>query len=351
MLFDLARPFLQVLDPEQAHGLTIAALRAGVHPRRTGADPASLKSTLLGLSFPNPIGIAAGFDKNAEVPDAMLAMGFGFAEVGTVTPEPQAGNPRPRIFRLTTERGVINRLGFNNEGHAAVRKRLEARRGRPGIVGVNIGANKNASDMAADYVEGLKAFHGLADYFTVNISSPNTPGLRGLQSKALLDDLVVRLLATRADLTPAGAAPTPLLIKIAPDLTDEELADIAAVTLERGIDGVIISNTTLSREGLHDRKRSEKGGLSGAPLFDLSTRVLGDFRRATGGRVPLIGVGGVSGWETAYAKITAGASLVQLYTALIYQGPALLSDIKNGLVEALERDGFQSLNDAVGSAA
>lgn len=351
MLFDLARPFLHSLDPERAHGLTIAALRAGVHPRQTNPDPEALRTRVFGLDFPNPLGIAAGFDKNAEVPDAMLAIGFGFAEIGTVTPRPQSGNPKPRIFRLTEDGGAINRLGFNNEGHQTVRERLEARRRRPGVLGVNIGANKDTEDMAADYVEGLQAFHGLASYFTVNISSPNTPGLRGLQSKDLLDDLVVRLLAARAELTAEGAAPTPLLVKIAPDLVDEELADIAAVCLEREIDGVIVSNTTLSRENLRDSNASEQGGLSGAPLFELSTRVLRDFRRTTGAAIPLVGVGGVSSAETAYAKITAGATLVQLYTSLIYAGPALISDIKAGLTSALERDGFTSIEEAVGAAA
>ena len=351
MLFDLARPFLHSLDPERAHGLTIAALKAGVHPRQGSTDPESLRARVFGLDFPNPLGIAAGFDKNAEVPDAMLAIGFGFAEIGTVTPRPQSGNPKPRIFRLAKDGGAINRLGFNNEGHMAVHERLEARRRRPGILGVNIGANKDSDDMAADYVEGLQAFHGLASYFTVNISSPNTPGLRGLQSKGLLDDLVVRLLAARAELTGEGAAPTPLLIKIAPDLVDEELADIAAVCADRGIDGVIVSNTTLSRENLSDSNASEQGGLSGVPLFELSTRVLRDFRRETGAKIPLVGVGGVSSAATAYAKITAGASLVQLYTSLIYAGPALISDIKTGLKEALERDGFTSVEEAVGAAA
>ena len=349
MLFDFARPFLHALDPEQAHSLTIAALKAGIHPRRWRGDPKILQTRVLGLNFPNPVGIAAGFDKNAEVPDAMLGIGFGFTEIGTVTPRPQSGNPKPRMFRLPRDRGAINRLGFNNEGHDAVRHRLEARRRRPGILGVNIGANKDTDDMAADYVLGLKAFYGLASYFTVNISSPNTPGLRGLQSKDLLDDLIMRLLAARAELAPDGAAPTPLLIKIAPDLVDEELADIAAVCLERRVDGVIISNTTISRDNLRDPNAREQGGLSGTPLLELSTRVLREFHRATGTKVPLIGVGGVSSADTAYAKITAGASLVQLYTGLIYAGPALLSDIKTGLAFALERDGFKSLEEAVGA--
>lgn len=349
MLFELARPLLHAVDAEQAHKLTIAGLRAGVHPRASAANPASLGISRFGLSFPNPLGIAAGFDKNAEVPDAMLAMGMGFAEVGTVTPRPQAGNPTPRIFRLPADRGVINRLGFNNEGHAAALERMRARRARGGIVGVNIGANKDTEDMAEDYVTGLKAFYGLASYFTVNISSPNTPGLRGLQSRDLLDDLVTRLLAARAELSGRDDDPTPLLIKIAPDLIDEELADIASVCRARGVDGVIVSNTTLSRDGLRDKNASENGGLSGVPLFELSTRVLRDFYRETGGELPLIGVGGVSNARTAYAKVRAGASLVQLYTALIYDGPALIGTIVAGLAKALERDGFNSLEEAVGA--
>lgn len=351
MLFDLARPFLHAVDPEQAHRLTIAALKAGVHPRQSLEDPPQLASQVFGLNFSNPVGIAAGFDKNADVPDAMLAIGFGFAEIGTVTPQPQSGNPKPRIFRLRQDRGAINRLGFNNEGHAAALEKLERRRGKPGIVGVNIGANKDTEDKANDYVQGLQAFYPVASYFTVNISSPNTPGLRGLQSKDMLDDLVRRLLDARSELSRGDAGVVPVLIKIAPDLVDEDLADIAAVCLERKVDGVIVSNTTLSRDGLRDANKSEQGGLSGAPLFELSTGVLRDFHRATGGSIPLIGVGGISSAETAYAKIAAGASLVQLYTSLIYDGPALISDIKRGLVRALERDGFASLKDAVGAKA
>ncbi|MGI9412752.1 MAG: quinone-dependent dihydroorotate dehydrogenase [Hyphomicrobiales bacterium] len=349
MLFDLARPFLHAVDAEQAHRLTIAALKAGVHPRQSEPDPPSLAVQALGLSFPNPLGMAAGFDKNAEVPDALLAMGFGFAEAGTVTPRPQAGNPKPRVFRLPRDRGVINRLGFNNDGHVAVLGRLEARARRGGIVGVNIGANKDTEDMAADYVLGLAAFYGFASYFTVNISSPNTPGLRGLQARGPLDDLIGRLLDARARLAPEGGAPTPLLVKIAPDLTDEQLADVAAVCVARKVDGVIVSNTTLARDGLEDENAREQGGLSGAPLFELSTRVLADFARATERRLPLVGVGGVTSAETAYAKITAGASLVQLYTGLVYDGPELVAKIKRGLARALERDGFGSVAEAVGA--
>ncbi|HEX7777392.1 MAG TPA: quinone-dependent dihydroorotate dehydrogenase, partial [Parvibaculum sp.] len=301
-LFPLARPALKFIEPERAHRLTIAALKMGAAPRQRRADPASLAVDLWGLHFPNPVGIAAGFDKNGEVPDAMLALGMGFAEVGTVTPRPQAGNPRPRIFRLETERAVINRLGFNNEGHAALKRRLEARRARTGIVGVNIGANKDAADRVADYEAGIRAFEGLASYFTVNISSPNTPGLRALQSKAELEGLIARVLKARR-------GTTPVLLKIAPDLTAPELADIAAVALENHLDGLIVSNTTIQRQGLvSGRYAHEQGGLSGKPLFAMSTNVLREVYRLTAGRIPIVGVGGISSGADAYVKIRAGAS-------------------------------------------
>jgi dihydroorotate dehydrogenase len=346
-LFPLARPFMSLIDPETAHRLTIRALRMGFGPRQKQPDPVSLSIDLFGLHFENPLGIAAGFDKNGEVPDAMLAMGMGFAEVGTVTPRPQPGNPRPRVFRLPLHRAVINRLGFNNEGHAALKKRLVARRSRRGIVGVNIGANKDAVDRIADYEAGVRAFDGLASYFTVNISSPNTPGLRTLQNKAELETLIARVLAARnAD----NARTTPVLLKIAPDLGAEELADIADVALRLGLDGMIISNTTVAREGLVSGVNAgETGGLSGAPLFSMSTRVLADMFRLTDGRIPLIGVGGISSGEDAYAKIRAGASLLQLYSALTYEGPALVARIKADLAAHLAVDGFARLKDAVGA--
>lgn len=341
-LFPLARPMLRHIDPERAHRLTILALKLGLAPRDDEPDPASLAIDLWGLHFSNPLGIAAGFDKNGEVPDAMLKLGLGFAEVGTTTPRPQSGNPRPRIFRLNGEGAVINRLGFNNEGHAALKRRLEARRSKPGIVGVNIGANKDAADRIADYEAGIAAFEGLASYFTVNISSPNTPGLRALQNKAELENLVARVLAARE-------GRTPVLLKIAPDLTDAELADIAEVALEKGLDGLIVSNTTIRREGLvSSPAASETGGLSGRPLFSLSTEVLKTMYRLTGGKIPIVGVGGVSSGADAYAKIRAGASLVQLYTALVFEGPALVRRIKRELAQALAADGFGSIRDAVG---
>lgn len=342
-LFPLARPLIGLLDPETAHGLTLQALRMGLGPRPRAADPASLAVDVLGLHFENPLGIAAGFDKNGEVPDAMLAMGMGFAEVGTVTPLPQAGNPRPRIFRLPAHRAVINRLGFNNQGHAALKRRLEARRARPGIIGVNIGANKDAADRIADYEAGIRAFEGLASYFTVNISSPNTPGLRALQNRAELETLVARVLAARK-------GSTPVLLKIAPDLGPDELADIAEVALAQGLDGLIVSNTTIARgdlvSGVHAQ---ETGGLSGAPLLAMSTAVLADIYRLTGGRLPLVGVGGISNGRDAYLKIRAGASLLQLYSALTYEGPGLIARIKRELAACLEADGFAHLKDAVGA--
>ena len=346
-LFPLARPFTSLIDPETAHRLTIRALRLGLGPRQRELDPVSLAIDLFGLHFENPVGIAAGFDKNGEVPDAMLAMGMGFAEVGTVTPRPQAGNPRPRVFRLPLHRAVVNRLGFNNEGHDALKKRLVARRRRPGIVGVNIGANKDSADRIADYEAGIRAFDGLASYFTVNISSPNTPGLRALQGKAELTELVSRVLAARDT---SRAKPTPVLLKIAPDLVAEELADIAEVALQEGLDGLIVSNTTIAREGLVSGLHAhETGGLSGAPLFAMSTEVLREMYRLSKGRLPIIGVGGIGSGEDAYRKIRAGASLVQLYSALTYEGPALVTRIKRDLAAHLAADGFAHLKDAVGA--
>lgn len=337
----LALPFLRLMDPEQAHQATLLALKTGLGPCGK-KDAETLGIDLLGMHFPNPLGIAAGFDKNGEVPDAMLKLGFGFAEVGTTTPRPQSGNPKPRIFRLQQDRAVINRLGFNNEGHEAMEARLNKRAGKGGIVGVNLGANKDTEDKAADYVTGIKRFESLASYFTVNVSSPNTPGLRGLQSRAELEDLLGRVLEARE-------GQTPVLLKIAPDLVYEEREDIAAVVLESGVDGLIVSNTTIARDGLvSGRHADETGGLSGAPLMDMATDVLADMRRLTKGTVPLIGVGGVSSGTDAYKKIRAGASLVQLYTALTFQGADLVTKIKRDLASNLKRDGYKRLEDAIG---
>ena len=343
-LASLSLPFLRLLDPERAHQATLLALKTGLGPCGK-KDPAALGTDLLGLHFSNPAGIAAGFDKNAEVPDAMLRMGFGFAEVGTSTPRPQAGNPRPRIFRLEAERAVINRLGFNNEGHAAMKARLERRRNRGGIVGVNLGANKDSQDKAADYVMGIQCFEGLASYFTVNVSSPNTPGLRGLQNRQELADLLTRVMSARK-------GTTPIFLKIAPDLVPEERADIAATVLESGVDGLIVSNTTIARDGLvSGRHAYETGGLSGKPLMEMSTEVLADMYRLTKAKVPLIGVGGIASGADAYRKIRAGASLVQLYSALTYQGADLVTSIKRDMTAALRRDGFASIAEAVGADA
>ncbi|HEX3500371.1 MAG TPA: quinone-dependent dihydroorotate dehydrogenase [Stellaceae bacterium] len=354
----LALPLLRLLPPEAAHDLTLRALASGLVRAPAEAPDPLLRTNLWGRDFPNPIGLAAGFDKNALVPDAMLALGFGFVEIGSVTPRPQEGNPKPRIFRLAEDGAVINRLGFNNEGLAAVAARLSARplarrravAGRGGIVGANIGKNRDAPDAVADYVAGITAFAPLADYLVVNISSPNTPGLRELQRRREVTVLIERLLAARRAAVPHK--PPPLLVKIAPDLTEEERADLAEVALTSGIDGLIVSNTTVARPpGLRGGNAHEPGGLSGKPLFAPSTALLAEMHRRTKGRVTLIGVGGVASGTDAYAKIRAGASLVQLYTGLIYQGPALVARIKSELAARLRRDGFASVAAAVGTGS
>jgi dihydroorotate dehydrogenase len=335
------RRALFALDPERAHRLTIAALRR--LPAR--AVEARLPIRVCGLDFPNPLGLAAGFDKDAEVPGAILGLGFGFVEVGTVTPKPQAGNPRPRLFRLRQDEAIINRMGFNSGGHAAALANLIHR--PPGIVGINIGANKDSSDRIADYVAGLEAFAPHASYITVNISSPNTPGLRGLQNKKELDDLLARLHAARQTL----AARPPLFLKIAPDLDDDGLADIADVCLSGFASAIIVSNTTVSRPTLASSHANEAGGLSGAPLFALSTHRLARMFLITKGAIPLIGVGGVRDVETAWAKIEAGASLIQLYTALVYRGPGLIDEILAGIARRVRDRGLSSLAEAIGSRA
>jgi dihydroorotate dehydrogenase len=368
-LYRIAGPLLRCLEAERAHRATIWALRLGLVPGAAGADDPALGMNLWGRDFPNPIGLAAGFDKNAEVTGALRRLGFGFVEAGTVTPRPQPGNPRPRIFRLAEDRAVINRLGFNSQGLEAIRARLAGRRqgqgaqgrggqgggaqGRGGqgvaargILGLNLGANKDSADPAADYVLGLAELGGYADYVTINVSSPNTPGLRDLQGRERLRDLIGRLLAARAALP----VPPPLLLKIAPDLSAGQLQDVAEVALETGIDGLIVSNTTISRPpGLKSPHRTEQGGLSGAPLFPLATAVLRDVYGLTEGRIPLVGVGGIGSGRDAYAKIRAGASLVQLYTALVYEGPGLIRRMKAELLECLRRDGFVTVAQAVGA--
>jgi dihydroorotate dehydrogenase len=332
--FAMARPLLHALAAEPAHNLTVSLLKT-VPLRPPARSSPRLAVAALGLDFPNPLGLAAGFDKNAEVPDAMLAQGFGFVEVGTLTPRPQSGNPRPRLFRLAEDRAVINRMGFNNDGHAAARARLVARRRGAGPVGVNLGANRDSSDRIADYVAGIEAFSGIADYLAVNISSPNTPGLRALQSRLELTALLGRLNQARA----RQSGRPPMLLKIAPDLRDDELADIAQCCGGGTVDGIIVSNTTIARPPLKSRRAQEPGGLSGAPLFELSTRQLARLYLFTGGRIPLIGVGGIGDAETAWRKILAGATLLQLYSALVYRGPGLVAEIVEGLATRLMREG------------
>lgn len=337
LLADRAAEALRRLDPERAHGLAIAALRAGAGPRAPAADP-RLAVTVAGLRFANPVGLAAGFDKNAEVPGSMLAAGFGFVEVGTVTPLPQAGNPRPRLFRLTEDAAVINRMGFNNDGAAVVARRL--RRRRMGPMGVNIGANKDARDRVADYVAGARAFAGLADWLTINISSPNTPGLRDLQAKAALVDLLGRV-GEALD----GKGP-PLFLKVAPDLLDADIRDIAEAVRASSVAAVIVSNTTLDRPAaLRSPQATEMGGLSGAPLFERSTRVLADFRAALPRRIDLIGAGGVSTADHILAKLRAGASAVQLYSAMVFEGPTLPVLLTRELSRRLTETGANSLAD------
>ena len=349
--FGLVRPLLGALEPEAAHRLTLWALGRGLAGARRGIDAPSLGCRLWDLDFPNPIGLAAGFDKNAEVPERMLDLGFGFVEVGTVTPRAQTGNPPPRVFRLPEDRAVINRLGFNNEGIERVSARLRRRRGG-GILGVNLGAGRDSGDPVADYVAGLKAVAGAVDYVAINVSSPNTPGLRALQRREALDGLCDAVLGARAEVTPAGGRAVPLLIKIAPDLDRAEREAIAEVALARRIDGLIVANTTIgARQDLKDPRREQAGGLSGAPLFAPSTALLREMYRLVGAAMPLIGIGGVDSGRAAYAKIRAGASLVALYTALVYQGPGLVQSIKDELSRLLERDGFRRAAEAVGADA
>jgi dihydroorotate dehydrogenase len=342
-LYPLLRPFAFALDAETAHRTTIGVLKLLPAGRPAAPDPV-LAIEVAGLDFPNPVGLAAGFDKDAEVFVQMLGLGFGLVEVGTLTPRPQAGNPRPRLFRLAEDRAVINRMGFNNHGLEAAKRRLE-RRPRTGIVGVNIGANKESADRVADYVAGVRAMAPVADYLTVNISSPNTPGLRGLQDKGVLEALLAAVMEAR------GASGPPVFLKIAPDLDRSAVDDIAEVATAAAIQGLIVANTTVSRPPLRSRWRDEAGGLSGAPLKTLALARLRDVRSATGGALPLIAVGGIASGADAYERIRAGASLVQLYTALVYEGPGLARRIRRELKALLVRDGFARVGDAVGSAA
>jgi dihydroorotate dehydrogenase len=354
LLDRLARPLLYALEPEDAHRLAIRMLQLAPLPP-AGPDDSRLATRVFGLNFPNPIGIAAGFDKHAEIPESLLRAGFGFVEVGTVTPLPQPGNPRPRLFRLDADQAVINRLGFNSEGADAVLRRLAARakvRGMTGgIVGINVGANKDAPDRVADYVRLIEKFAAVASYVTVNISSPNTPGLRDLQQAAVLDDLLARVIDARERVT-RNAGPTPVLLKIAPDLSLPDLDDIVGIARARAVDGMIVGNTTVARPaGLRDRQSSEAGGLSGRPLLPLADRMLAETYVRVEGVFPLVGAGGIDSGSSALGKIRAGASLIQIYSGLVFRGLGLLDEIKAAMLTALERDSSQSIADYVGADA
>lgn len=370
----LLNPLFKFFDPEDAHRLAIWAASHGLVPKENRPDPHVLEVTVWGRTFSNPVGLAAGFDKNAEAVEGLLGMGFGFVEVGSVTPVPQEGNPRPRVFRIREQGAIINRYGFNSEGIVAVAKRLGAQHGkrrlaettrgdpfgsdnRPagnagtGVLGVNLGKNKTSEDAAADYVQGVHTLSQYADYLVINISSPNTPGLRKLQGRKQLQDLIKKVLAARDEMQWGEAGPPPLLVKIAPDLSKQDLADIAAVALALRLDGLVVSNTTISRPDsiLGLVHAEETGGLSGKPLYNMSTEVLRDMYVLTKGKIPLVGCGGISSGEEAYKKIRAGATLVQLYTAFAYEGPATIPRIKSELAACLERDGFKSIYEAVGA--
>jgi dihydroorotate dehydrogenase len=356
-LYPLIKPLVMRFDPECGHKMAIWALRLGLVPPPPPVREPVLETRVFGLSFPHPVGLAAGFDKDAVVADALFAQGFGHVEVGSVTPRPQPGNPRPRLFRLVEDGAVINRMGFNNKGMAAMAARLAARKPR-GIVGVNLGKNKDTERAVDDYVKGAKALACHADYLAINVSSPNTPGLRALQSRAPLLEILGGVREALAELAKRGVRRPPLLLKIAPDLSPDELAEIAAVAMgdglgvadgETGVDGLIVGNTTWSREGLKSRFKDETGGLSGAPLMPISTAVLAEVYRLTRGRLPLVGVGGIGSGADAYAKIRAGASLVQLYTAMVFDGPAVGAKVARELAACLKADGFSHVAQAVGA--
>jgi len=341
VIHDLIARALHVFEPETAHRFGVLGLKAGLGPRQLRRDHPMLATSIAGLDLPNPLGLAAGFDKNADAPDALLAAGFGFVELGAVTPRPQDGKPRPRIFRLASDRAVINRMGFPNQGLDQFEARLRRRQGRGGMVGVNLGANLDSEDRIADYVACLDRLKDLAQFFTVNISSPNTPGLRNLQVEGVLDELLSAVAQVR------GKAP--VFLKIAPDIGDADVAGIVAALGRHGLDGIIVSNTSILRpENLTSPHMGEGGGLSGPPIFQRSTDLVRQFRRAAGPDLAIIGVGGIDSADTAYAKIRAGANAIQLYTGLIYQGPGLVQRIKSGLVKRLQADGFASVAEAVG---
>ncbi|MEM7665335.1 MAG: quinone-dependent dihydroorotate dehydrogenase [Pseudomonadota bacterium] len=353
MLFRFLKPALFALDSETGHRLAIAGLKAlpSRGARSSLAQPGALAIDVAGLRFPNPVGVAAGFDKDAEVPDALLGLGFGFTEVGSITPRPQAGNPKPRLFRLVEDDAVINRMGFNNAGAEAAIARLQARAGKSGVVGINIGANKASDDRIADYAAMARMMTPYASYLAVNVSSPNTPGLRALQDESALTALIEAVIEAREEAvlrSGEGALP-PIFLKVAPDLEPADIDAIARIALDKQLGALIVSNTTISRPALRSRHAGEMGGLSGAPLRTLALQCVRDFRKATGGAIPLIGVGGIASAEHAWERIKAGASLVQLYSAMVYEGPALGARIVDGLERLMKRDGFASIADAVGS--
>ena len=339
-LYPLIRPLAFAFDAETAHRATIKALKL-MPPHRPPNVPASLRTRVAGIDFPSPVGLAAGFDKDGEVPEQMLSLGFGFVEVGTLTPRPQPGNPRPRLFRLRQDRAVINRMGFNNHGQAAAYARLIECTHMHGVIGVNIGANKDSVDRIADYVAGVRAMAPIARYLTINISSPNTPGLRSLQDGGALDELLAAVQQVGVN--------KPIFLKVAPDLGDGDAERIVRAAIDHRIDALIVSNTTVSRPPLRSRSKDEQGGLSGAPLKSLALEALRRFRRASAGEIPLIGVGGIANSDDAWQRIRAGASLVQLYTAMVYEGPGIARRIAHGLAQRLRREGFGNIAEAVGS--
>jgi dihydroorotate dehydrogenase len=338
--YRLIRPLAFALDPETAHRLTIKALKL-MPPHGPPHFPASLRTRVAGLDFPTPVGLGAGFDKDAEVPEQLLSLGFGFVEVGTLTPRRQEGNPKPRLFRLKYDRAVINRMGFNNIGQPAAFERIERFSHLPGVIGINIGANKESKDRIADYVAGVRAIAPIADYLTLNISSPNTPGLRGLQDEGALDELLAGVQQARGS--------TPIFLKVAPDLSEGDPERIVRAAIDHKIDALIVSNTTVSRPPLQSGHSGEAGGLSGEPLKPLALEALRKFRRASGGAIPLIGVGGIANAEDAWERIRAGASLIQLYTAMVYEGPGIAKRIARGLAQRLKREGFSNISEAVGT--
>ena len=348
--YKILKHLIYCFPPETAHNIAISALKNGIVPKQKSNSNQSLKQNIFGINFENPVGLAAGFDKNAESIESLSSQGFGFIEVGTVTPKQQDGNPKPRLFRLSEDEAIINRMGFNNKGADYFAKNLRNRKSRA-IIGANIGKNKLSEDAVEDYITLIRRLYGLSDYITVNISSPNTPGLRGLQNKDELDKLVKAILNEREQvIKEKNSKKIPILVKIAPDNSHEQYEDIANLALNHKIDGLIVSNTTISRENsLKSKHKNESGGLSGKPLFDLSTQALSDIYRLTKGQIPIVGVGGISTPEKAYAKIKSGASLVQIYSSLIFHGFSLVNEINQGLEKLLEKDGFNNIKEAIGA--